>query len=137
MVDPKIGHADRARPGGTRIQTSASLTPGAAFSLMSAAPLCSDLPRPGVLVQSAENSLTLLNVNGVDLAINGMALIQAHDDFSLTVNALARETISARRERSFCGLQRPGLRGGRFRRGALRSGRCRKSAHRNLARRST
>ncbi len=95
MVDPqKSATLIVLGPAELEFQTSASLTPGAAFSLMNAAaPLCSDLPRPGVLVQSAENSLTLLNVNGVDLAINGMALIRAHDDFSLTVNALARETI--------------------------------------------
>jgi uncharacterized protein YgiM (DUF1202 family) len=81
-------------PADLEFQPASSLTPGAVFSLTNgAAPLCSDLPRPGLLVQSAENSLTLLNINGVDLAINGMALIQAHDDGSLTVNALARETI--------------------------------------------
>jgi uncharacterized protein YgiM (DUF1202 family) len=81
-------------PAELEFQADSNLTPGAAFSLTNAAtPACSSLPYPGVLVQSAENSLTLLQVNGVDLAINGMALIQAHEDRSLTVNALARETI--------------------------------------------
>jgi hypothetical protein len=81
-------------PAELEFQPDSGLTPGAAFLLTSAAePTCSDLPRPGVLVQTAENSLTLLHVNGVDLAINGMALIHANADRSLTVNALARETI--------------------------------------------
>jgi uncharacterized protein YgiM (DUF1202 family) len=95
MVDPKKSATLIVLgPAELEFQTNPDLTPGATFSLTSAsAPLCSGLPLPGVLVQSAENSLTLLNVNGIDLAVNGMALIQAHDDASLTVNALARETI--------------------------------------------
>jgi uncharacterized protein YgiM (DUF1202 family) len=95
MVDPhKSATLIVLGPAELEFRPNADLTPGAAFTLTTAAaPLCSDLPRPGVLVQSAENSLTLLNINGIDMAVNGMALIQAHDDGSLTINALARETI--------------------------------------------
>jgi hypothetical protein len=95
MVDPaKAAALIVLGPAELQFQTDDNLTPGAAFMLTNAAEaMCSDLPRPGVLVQSAENSLTLLTINGIELAINGMALIQAHDDGSLTVNALARETI--------------------------------------------
>lgn len=70
------------------------LPPGAAFTVSAAeAPLCGDLPQPGILIQSPEKSLTLLRVNGVDLAINGMAVIHPQPGGGLTVNALSRETI--------------------------------------------
>jgi len=79
-------------------QPDPKLLPGASFTLSAGAPaaLCSDLPRPGVLVQAADNSLTLLRVNGVDLAVNGMTLIQPLGDGSLYIAALARETILSR-----------------------------------------
>ena len=53
---------------------------------------CDGLPRPGVLVQSPPNALTLLRVNGIGLAVNGLALLQMGGDV-LIVSALTRETI--------------------------------------------
>jgi SH3-like domain-containing protein len=75
---------------------TADLPPGAAFHLEApAGPLpCAELARPGVLVQSPPNALTLLRVNGHDLAVNGLALI-AMDGDALVVSALRRETILA------------------------------------------
>ncbi len=64
MVDPqKSTTLLDARPGGTRIPDRRQLNTrrGRFPSPVPPNPLCSDLPRPGVLVQSAENSLTLLN----------------------------------------------------------------------------
>ncbi|HEX3051896.1 MAG TPA: SH3 domain-containing protein [Aggregatilineaceae bacterium] len=54
---------------------------------------CADLPQPGVLVQSAANSLTLLRVNGVDVAVNGMAIITAPENQGVTISSLSREAI--------------------------------------------
>jgi uncharacterized protein YgiM (DUF1202 family) len=78
-----------------QFQPDPKLPPGASFTLTRGAQAssCSDLPRPGVLVQSADSSLTLLRVNGVDLAVNGMALIQPLNGSGLYIAALARETI--------------------------------------------
>ncbi len=72
------------------------LPPGAAFHLLvPAGPFpCEELARPGVLVQSPPNALTLLRVNGHDMAVNGLALI-AMDGDALVVSALRRETILA------------------------------------------
>jgi len=75
-------------------EQESGLPPGAAFTLTATdAPPCGNLPQPGVLIQSPESSLTLLRVNGVELAINGMAVIQPEPGGGLTVNALSRETI--------------------------------------------
>ena len=72
------------------------LPPGAAFNLEApGGPFpCDELARPGVLVQSPPNALTLLRVNGHNLAVNGLALI-ARDGDALVVSALRRETILA------------------------------------------
>lgn len=70
--------------------------PGSVFSLQApAAPACEGLPYPGVLVQSAENSLTLLQVNGTQIAVNGMAVISVDAEGALVISALTRETILA------------------------------------------
>ncbi|GEM_PF-3085655 len=53
---------------------------------------CDGLPRPGLLVQSPPNAITLLRVNGIGLAVNGLALLQM-DGATLLVSALTRETI--------------------------------------------
>lgn len=53
---------------------------------------CDALPRPGLLVQSPPQTLTLLRVNGVGVAVNGLALLQL-DGEALLVSALTRETI--------------------------------------------
>lgn len=53
---------------------------------------CDALPRPGLLVQSPPNAITLLRVNGIGLAVNGLALLQT-DGEALRVSALTRETI--------------------------------------------
>lgn len=68
---------------------------GSAFTLTTEsdpAP-CGELARPAVLVQAPDKSLALLRVNGVDMAINGTAALHAADAESLTVSAIARETI--------------------------------------------
>jgi SH3-like domain-containing protein len=82
-------------PVALRFEPDPKLPAGAAFTLSGGtlASSCSNLPRPGVLVQSAANSLTLLRVNGVDLAVNGTTLIQPLDGSGLYIAALARETI--------------------------------------------
>ncbi len=81
-------------PADLAFGSDSSLPPGAVFTITGqGAPLCGDLPQPGVLIQSPEKSLTLLRVNGVDLAVNGMAVIQPAPDGGLTVNALSNETI--------------------------------------------
>lgn len=71
-----------------------ALSPGAAFALQAAAePFpCDGVARPGVLIQSPPNVLTLLRVNGHDLAVNGLALLNRDGD-ALIVSALTRETI--------------------------------------------
>ncbi len=76
------------------IQTVNKYLPGAAFTLSSEAQPspCGDLARPGVMVQSLDKILTMLNVNGVDLAINGSVVLQGSGG-NLTVNALSHETI--------------------------------------------
>jgi SH3-like domain-containing protein len=76
-------------------QSDPKLPPGAAFTLSGGPPpsTCSALPRPGVLVQAPDSSLTLLRVNDVDLAVNGMTLIQPLNGSGLYIVALARETI--------------------------------------------
>ncbi len=71
-----------------------TLPPGHVLTLQTgSAPPCDDLARPGLLVQSPENSLTLLRVNGVELAINGTAVLHAPEGQGLTVNTITRETI--------------------------------------------
>jgi SH3-like domain-containing protein len=73
---------------------TADLPAGAAFTLQTAnAPTCSDLPYPGVLIQSPEGSLTMLRINDTDVAVNGMTLISTRSGGTLQVNALTRETI--------------------------------------------
>lgn len=54
---------------------------------------CADLALPGLLVQSPARGLTLLTVNGVDVAVNGTAVIRAPDEDTLVVSAISRETI--------------------------------------------
>ena len=54
---------------------------------------CDELALPGLLVQSPSRSLTLLNINGVDIAVNGTAVIHAPDQDTLVVSAISRETI--------------------------------------------
>lgn len=75
---------------------TADLPPGAAFNLRVPAGRfpCDEVARPGLLVQSPPNALTLLRVNGHDLAVNGLALIVMDGD-ALVINALRRETILA------------------------------------------
>ncbi|MBN1562816.1 MAG: SH3 domain-containing protein [Anaerolineae bacterium] len=81
-------------PAEVVFDTTSSATLGTAFTLNTPDPApCGDLPHPGVLVQSPENSLTLLTVNGTDIAINGMALIWAREDSSILVSSLTRESI--------------------------------------------
>lgn len=82
-------------PAELTFDTASGLPLGTAFNLSNAdAPFpCEGLPHPGVLVQTAEDSLLLVRVNGTDLAINGMALIWSLDDNSLMVLSLTRETI--------------------------------------------
>ncbi len=81
-------------PAELTFDTGSSLTLGTAFTLTTAAtPICSALPHPGVLIQSPENSLTLMAINGTEIAINGMALIWALEDGSIMVSALTRESI--------------------------------------------
>ncbi|WP_119067444.1 SH3 domain-containing protein [Aggregatilinea lenta] len=76
-------------------EAAPGLTPGAAFTLSSTpdASACGNLPQPGVLVQAPDKALTLLRVNGIDLAINGTALIQALEGEGTTISAITRETI--------------------------------------------
>lgn len=71
------------------------LAPGAAFTLetASSAGSCEGLPFPGVLVQAPEKNLTLLRANGIDLAVNGTALIHAPAGEGTTISAITRETI--------------------------------------------
>ncbi len=75
-------------------EADAVLSPGAAFTLKGGSDPypCSDLARPGVLVQSPPNTLTQLRVNGVEVTINGMALIHPLDG-GIEVASLAKETI--------------------------------------------
>lgn len=75
------------------VETDDSLPHGSVFSLTTEAAPCDELARPGLLVQAPVNSLTLLRVNGVDLAINGTAVLHAPEDGGLMVSALTRETI--------------------------------------------
>jgi uncharacterized protein YraI len=79
-------------------QTAADLPPGAAFTLVGGPepPVCDGLPLPGLLVQSPEKNFAFLRVNGVDLTINGTAVLQATDANSLTVSAITRETYVGR-----------------------------------------
>jgi SH3-like domain-containing protein len=71
-----------------------ALPAGAVFTIKGGAdPFpCSDLPRPGVLVQSPPNMLTLLRANGIDVAVNGLALIHPLNG-GIEVASLAKETI--------------------------------------------
>lgn len=81
-------------PAELSFASDSSLTPGAAFTLATAnAPLCRDLPVPGVLVQSPTESLTQLRINDTDVMVNGTALISTRSGGTLNVSALTRETI--------------------------------------------
>lgn len=81
-------------PATLEFQNDASLPAGTVFTLSgSDQPGCGDLPLPGVLVQSPQKTLTLLRVNGIDLAINGMAVIHPLDGGGLSISSLMRETI--------------------------------------------
>jgi len=80
---------------GNATLTFAENANGLAFDLKTGeSPLpCADLPQPGVLVQSPANSLTLLHVNGVDIAVNGTAIITAPENQGVTISSLSREAI--------------------------------------------
>lgn len=82
-------------PASLAFEDASDLAPGAAFTLSSPAEAggCGNLPRPGVLVQAPDKALTLLRVNGIDLAVNGTALIQAPEGEGTTISAITRETI--------------------------------------------
>ena len=82
-------------PGTLTFEDASDLAPGAAFSLSTAADAgaCNNLPQPAVLVQAPDKALTLLRVNGIDLAVNGTALIQAPPGEGTTIIAITRETI--------------------------------------------
>lgn len=75
-------------------EAAPGLPHGAAFVLKAPAgpSLCPNLARPGVLVQSPPKTITLLRVNGIGLAVNGLALLNV-DGGDLIVSALSRETI--------------------------------------------
>ncbi len=80
-------------PASLEFQHDASLPAGTSFTLTAnGAPVCGDLPLPGVLVQSPEKTLTQLRINGIDLTINGMAVIHPLDS-GLSISSLLRETI--------------------------------------------
>lgn len=81
-------------PAELAFNAAAGLTEGASFSLTTGnAPLCSDLPYPGVLVQTPESSLAQLRINDTDVMVNGMALISTRTGGTLQVNSLTKETI--------------------------------------------
>ena len=82
-------------PASLTFEDAADLGPGAAFTLTSSEQLsaCGNLPLPGVLVQSPDKALTLLRINGIDLAVNGTTLIHASEDEGTTISAITRETI--------------------------------------------
>lgn len=75
---------------------SPDMQPGAAFTLQAPAePFpCDGVARPGVLIQSPPNALTLLRANGYVMAVNGLALLSVDGD-ALIVSALTRETVLA------------------------------------------
>ncbi len=81
-------------PAEIEFQPAPRLSPETVFTLRApATPFpCEGLPRPGVLVQSPPRTITLLRVNGIGVAVNGLALLQM-DGETLLVNALSRETI--------------------------------------------
>ncbi|MBI5959966.1 MAG: SH3 domain-containing protein [Chloroflexi bacterium] len=80
-----------------QFDAATDLPAGAGFTLSAETSnsACSNLPQPGVLVQGPAKTLTLLRVNGIDLAINGMALLHPLPGGGLSVSALTRETILA------------------------------------------
>jgi len=81
-------------PAEVEFQPAPPLSPETIFTLRAAAnPFpCEGLPHPGVLVQSPPRTITLLRVNGVGVAVNGLALLQM-DGEALLVSALSREAI--------------------------------------------
>ncbi|MBN1200347.1 MAG: SH3 domain-containing protein [Anaerolineae bacterium] len=82
-------------PASLTFNPSANLPPGADFTLVAEpepSP-CAELAKPGVVVQAPEKYLTLLRVNGVNLAINGTAVLHSPDGETLTVSAITHETI--------------------------------------------
>ncbi len=82
-------------PATLTFEPAPDLPPGAAFTLealLEPYP-CADLARPGVLVQSPPNSLALLRVNGIDVAVNGTAWLHPSGADGLVIHALTRETI--------------------------------------------
>lgn len=82
-------------PATLTFEDAPNLAPGAAFTLETAngAGPCEGLPFPGVVVQAPEKNLALLRVNGIDLAVNGTAVIHAPSGEGTTISALTRETI--------------------------------------------
>lgn len=82
--------------GPARLDAAESASPAIPAFTLSHAPEpspCAELALPGLLVQSPARSLTLLNVNGVDVAVNGTAVIRAPDADTLAISAISRETI--------------------------------------------
>ncbi|NDJ77917.1 MAG: hypothetical protein GYB65_16835 [Chloroflexi bacterium] len=70
------------------------MPPGSSFTLQTGAePPCPALPHPGLLVQSPAQNLALLRVNGIDMVINGTAVLHSPDGVGVTVSAISRETI--------------------------------------------
>ncbi|MBN1681192.1 MAG: SH3 domain-containing protein [Anaerolineae bacterium] len=84
-------------PAELTFEKSGRQPPGSVLTLTAAAEPspCADVALPGLLVQSPEKSITLLAVNGVEIAINGTARIHLPGDGALTVSAITRETILA------------------------------------------
>ncbi len=67
---------------------------GTSFALETAStPLCDALPYPAVLIQSPQNMITLLRINGTELAVNGTALVSARSSGALQITSLYKETI--------------------------------------------
>ena len=66
---------------------------GSGFSLVAEPQAtCEGLPLPGVLVQSPEQNLALLTINGASVAVNGTAVVRS-DGRRLAVDALTRESV--------------------------------------------
>lgn len=67
---------------------------GMSFTLETeSAPICEALPYPAVLIQSPDGMITLLRINGTELAINGTALVSARSGGALQITSLYKETI--------------------------------------------
>jgi SH3-like domain-containing protein len=66
---------------------------GFSFTLTGdAEPVCEGLPRPGLVIQSPDLTLTLISVNGVELAINGTVVLHPIEN-GVSVSSITHETI--------------------------------------------